>query len=289
MVADVSVGNTTGSQQVICLLVDGSAVENLPLVLASIYIPNESHPVADRDAAFERLGANLVHYQQHWRVVLMGDFNARVGQALLEEGHIGRYGEPTINGNGSRLKNAGIYYFPDVWFADGTAQVILWCPWRSSLDPVFVAAYICVYVWILEQLNSDNLCNVDVRLINVRKTRTYMYYKYSKRMRTDYFYIVNNSFVGLTADELGRILRSQWVQLKFNIYFLLSANFLGELPVLSKRQFQWAVKKTNGQANYTSKTAQMQSTGDKFTQSNILDWPLIANTNTVANTFRPIT
>ena len=82
-------------QEVMWLLVDGSASENLSVVLASIYIPNETYPVPGRDAGFERLGADLVRYQQRGRVVLMGDFNARVRQALLGEDHIGRYGEPT--------------------------------------------------------------------------------------------------------------------------------------------------------------------------------------------------
>ena len=80
MVADVLVGDTTGSQKVTWLLVDGSAAVNLPFLLAGIDIPNKSYPVADRDVAFERLGADLVRYRQRGRVVLMGDFNARVGQ-----------------------------------------------------------------------------------------------------------------------------------------------------------------------------------------------------------------
>ena len=80
MVADDLVGDTTSSQKVTWLLVDGSAAVNLPFLLAGIDIPNKSYPVADRDVAFERLGADLVRYRQRGRVVLMGDFNARVGQ-----------------------------------------------------------------------------------------------------------------------------------------------------------------------------------------------------------------
>ena len=134
LVSDVSVGDTTGSQEVMWLLVDGSAAENLPLVLASIYIPNESYPVADRNVAFERLGADLVRYQQRGRVVLMGDFNARVGQVLLEEDHIGRYGEPTINGNGRRLKT--MLSENDMYAVNGRYRQYLGIPqytYRSSV------------------------------------------------------------------------------------------------------------------------------------------------------------
>ena len=63
LVANVSASDTTGCQEVMWLLVDRSGTENLPLVLASIYMPCKSYRTADRVLAFEILDADLVRYQ----------------------------------------------------------------------------------------------------------------------------------------------------------------------------------------------------------------------------------
>ena len=104
----VSVAVTTGPQEVMWLVVDGSNREAPPLILASVYLPCNSTSRAgnaSNDRAFELLEADIVRFQQQGQVTLLGDFNSRVGQAPTEDSHIGMFGEDnsTINKNGSRL------------------------------------------------------------------------------------------------------------------------------------------------------------------------------------------
>ena len=104
LVHAVSVADTTGAQEVMWLIVDGSSREAAPLVLASVYLPCNAQTRAEQDTcarAFELLEADVVHFQQKGRVVLLGDFNGRVGQALEANAPIGMYGEDRVNWNGT--------------------------------------------------------------------------------------------------------------------------------------------------------------------------------------------
>ena len=168
LVANVSVGDTTGSQEVMWLLVDGSGAENLPLILASVYMPCESYRTADRDLAFERLGADLVQYQQRGRVVLLGDFNARVGQALVDDDHIGRYGETTINGNGKRLIT--MLSQNNMYVVNGRYRQELAIPQYTYRSTVYEEAGSVLDYVVVDRDTLANMANSQIKMESVRRS-----------------------------------------------------------------------------------------------------------------------
>ena len=168
LVANVSVGDTTGSQEVMWLLVDGSGSENLPLVLASIYMPCESYRTADRALAFEILGADLVRYQQRGRVVLLGDFNARVGQAIVDGDHIGRYGETTINGNGKRL--ISMLSRNSMYVVNGRFRQELGVPQYTYRSTIYEEAGSVLDYIVVDKDTLVNMANSRMKMESVRKS-----------------------------------------------------------------------------------------------------------------------
>ena len=67
-----------------------------PLALCSVYMPPAGYPSEVRKNAFSELSSSVRKYQSKYDVVVMGDFNARVGRPKTEaeQGYIGLYGEP---------------------------------------------------------------------------------------------------------------------------------------------------------------------------------------------------
>ena len=67
------------------------------LYLCCVYMPTEG------SAADVRLKEDVLEYQQKGRVVILGDFNARVGESTDVDDVIGIFGEDTCNRSGNKL------------------------------------------------------------------------------------------------------------------------------------------------------------------------------------------
>ena len=52
------------------------------LYLCCVYMPTEGSAAAVIEDSYERLKEDVLEYQQKGRVVLLGDFNARVGKSI---------------------------------------------------------------------------------------------------------------------------------------------------------------------------------------------------------------
>ena len=73
--------------------------------LVSVYSPCEGSSAGDLDAFYEQLG-DVVSRKGNECLVLLGDFNARIGNGKSDSGYervMGRFGEDALNGNGKRL------------------------------------------------------------------------------------------------------------------------------------------------------------------------------------------
>ena len=62
-----------------------------------VYMPTEGSAAAVIEDGYERLREDVLEYQQKGRVVLLGDFNARVGKSTDV---VGIFGEDTCNRSG---------------------------------------------------------------------------------------------------------------------------------------------------------------------------------------------
>lgn len=108
IVESVCAFSGSGAQEVLWLRIDGSSDEAPPLLLASVYMPCNPTSRAAQDAcntSFDLLQAEVVRYQQEGPVVLLGDFNGRVGCAREPDARIGQHGEAHVNDNGRRVVN----------------------------------------------------------------------------------------------------------------------------------------------------------------------------------------
>ena len=68
-----------------------------------IYMPTDSAcPFVNGDS-YNKLKVHVPGFMQKGRVVLLGDFNARVGRSTDVDDVIGMFGEETLNASGNRL------------------------------------------------------------------------------------------------------------------------------------------------------------------------------------------
>ena len=72
----------------------------LALYLGCVHMPTG---VAVLDTCYERFKENVLRFREKGKVVLLGDFNARVGKAVDDDDVIGKFGEDTCNASGNRL------------------------------------------------------------------------------------------------------------------------------------------------------------------------------------------
>ena len=81
-------------------------VSNRHATIISAYAPTLTSPVETKDTFYEQLHNTLSSIPRQDKIILLGDFNARVGtNHLVWEGIIGKHGVGNINDNGLRLLN----------------------------------------------------------------------------------------------------------------------------------------------------------------------------------------
>ena len=73
------------------------------LYVGCVYMPTNSASVAAVDAGYVRLKEVVLSFRQKGKVMLLGDFNARVGRSVELDDVIGTFSEDTCNASGNRL------------------------------------------------------------------------------------------------------------------------------------------------------------------------------------------
>ena len=66
-------------------------------------MPTESNSVSACDSCYELLKEDVLSFKEKRRIVLLGDFNTRVGQSVKINDLIGMFGEDVCNTSGNRL------------------------------------------------------------------------------------------------------------------------------------------------------------------------------------------
>ena len=73
------------------------------LYIGCVYMPTDSTSVAVVESCYGRLKEDVLSFREKGQVVLLGDFNARVGRSVEVDDVIGMFGEDTCNASGNRL------------------------------------------------------------------------------------------------------------------------------------------------------------------------------------------
>ena len=66
-------------------------------------MPTDSTSVAVVESCYGRLKEGVLSFREKGQVVLLGDFNTRVGRSVEVDDVIGMFGEDTCNASGNRL------------------------------------------------------------------------------------------------------------------------------------------------------------------------------------------
>ena len=67
------------------------------------YMPTDCTNSASIEGCYGKLKEDVLNFKEKGRVVLLGDFNARVGKSVEMDDVIGMFGEDTCNASGNRL------------------------------------------------------------------------------------------------------------------------------------------------------------------------------------------
>ena len=103
-----------GLQEVINVIHDAEYKESIWLKLSlggrdgsmyigCIYLPIQGTYVNHVEECYEKLSVDISRFKSKGRVVLLGDFNARVGKGLDSDDVVGPFGEEVCNSNGTKL------------------------------------------------------------------------------------------------------------------------------------------------------------------------------------------
>ena len=73
------------------------------LYIDCVYMPTDGSGIATVDDSYNLLKEDVLTFKQKGKVVLLGDFNARVGKSSEVDDVIGMFGEETCNASGHKL------------------------------------------------------------------------------------------------------------------------------------------------------------------------------------------
>ena len=73
------------------------------IITGCVYMPTDSTSISVMDSCYERLKEDVLSFREKGKVVLLGDFNARVGRSAQLDDVVGMFGENTCNASGNRL------------------------------------------------------------------------------------------------------------------------------------------------------------------------------------------
>ena len=73
------------------------------LYIGCVYMPTDCTGTAKIDDSYSLLKEDVLTFKQKGKVVLLGDFNARVGKSSQIDDMIGMLGEDTCNASGNKL------------------------------------------------------------------------------------------------------------------------------------------------------------------------------------------
>ena len=71
------------------------------LYIGCVYMPTDSTSISVMDSCYERLKEDVLSFREKGKVVLFGDFNARVGSSAQLDDVVGMFGENTCNASGN--------------------------------------------------------------------------------------------------------------------------------------------------------------------------------------------
>ena len=132
------------------------------LYICCVYMPTDSTSVPVIDSSYGKLKEDVLSFKQKGRVVLLGDFNARVGRSVDVDDVIGMFGEETCNASGNRL----ISFLNEVELVICNGRQLVaepeWTRVRPSLNQRSVIDYIITDTQLMKESGAVQVDCTDI-------------------------------------------------------------------------------------------------------------------------------
>ena len=126
------------------------------LYIGCAYMPTTTASVSTMDACYENLKEDVLIFKEKGKVILLRDFNARVGTASEIDEVIGMFGEETSNNNGEKL----VSFLTEVDLVSCNGRTFVmeleWTHIRPGLKQKSIIDYIITDMQMLKK--SGKLC-----------------------------------------------------------------------------------------------------------------------------------
>ena len=132
------------------------------LFVGCVYMPTESSNASVLDGCYELLKEDVLNFKEKGKVVLLGDFNARVGKSVDMDDVIGMFGEDTCNTSGNRL----VSFLNEVELVVCNGRTFVcepeWTRVRPSLNQKSIIDYIITDTQVLAGSGKVCVVNTDI-------------------------------------------------------------------------------------------------------------------------------
>lgn len=132
------------------------------LYIGCLYMPTTSASVSVMESSYGKLKEDVLSFKQKGRVVLLGDFNARVGKAADMDDVIGMFGEETCNASGNRL----LSFLNEVELVICNGRQLVsepeWTRVRPSLKQKSVIDYVITDSQLMKESGAVQVDSMDV-------------------------------------------------------------------------------------------------------------------------------
>ena len=127
-----------------------------------VYMPTDCTSSASIEGCYEKLKEDVLSFKEKGRVVLLGDFNARVGKSVEMDDVIGMFGEDTCNASGNRL----ISFLNEVELVvcNGRSLVVEpeWTRARPTLKQMSIIDYVITDGQLMAASGNVQVDNTDI-------------------------------------------------------------------------------------------------------------------------------
>ena len=137
--------------------------------IGCVYMPTDGTNSASIEGCYEKLKEDVLSFKEKGRVVLLGDFNARVGKSVEMDDVIGMFGEDTCNASGNRLI---VLNEVELVVCNGRSLVVEpeWTRVRPTLKQMSIIDYVITDAQLMAA--SGNV-QVDTLILDVQITFLY--------------------------------------------------------------------------------------------------------------------
>ena len=132
------------------------------LYIGCVYMPTDCTNSASIEGCYEKLKEDVLSFKEKGRVVLLGDFNARVGKSVELGDVVGMFGEDTCNASGNRL----ISFLNEVELVvcNGRSLVVEpeWTRVRPTLKQMSIIDYVITDAQLMAASGKVQVDNTDI-------------------------------------------------------------------------------------------------------------------------------